>query len=194
MLTYRNEKGRAILVTSRGSTWYCETSRLPHFLDNRLTQMEVNLSALRTCRALPQERLLVLISCQRSSQTQGHNAAVRMRYFEKSNNFVGKWTSNLLACSIVPQRNTLQHASAWNIMYMKWNMRNKTFYPFFYPIFFILFVCCSALRYSHTVWHLGNCYLIQTFFSHKLFASGPLLLTTQSATFSTQTKIIHVPS
>jgi hypothetical protein len=30
-------KIKAILVTGRGSPWVCETSRLPHFLDNRLT-------------------------------------------------------------------------------------------------------------------------------------------------------------
>jgi hypothetical protein len=30
-------KGKAIPVTSRGGQYVCETSRLPHFLDNRLT-------------------------------------------------------------------------------------------------------------------------------------------------------------
>jgi hypothetical protein len=30
-------KGKAILVTDRGGPYGCETSRLPQFLDNRLT-------------------------------------------------------------------------------------------------------------------------------------------------------------
>jgi hypothetical protein len=30
-------KGKAIHVTGRGGPYGCETSRLPHFLDNRLT-------------------------------------------------------------------------------------------------------------------------------------------------------------
>jgi hypothetical protein len=31
------KKGKAILVTGRGGPYGCETSRLPHFLDNRVT-------------------------------------------------------------------------------------------------------------------------------------------------------------
>jgi hypothetical protein len=31
------DKGEAVPVTSRGGPWVCETSRLPHFLDNRHT-------------------------------------------------------------------------------------------------------------------------------------------------------------
>jgi hypothetical protein len=30
-------KGKAIPITGRGGPWVCETSRLPHFLDNQLT-------------------------------------------------------------------------------------------------------------------------------------------------------------
>jgi hypothetical protein len=29
--------GKATRITGRGCSWGCETSRLPHFLDNRLT-------------------------------------------------------------------------------------------------------------------------------------------------------------
>jgi hypothetical protein len=32
-----DKKGKAISVTGRGGPQGCETSRLPHFLDNRLT-------------------------------------------------------------------------------------------------------------------------------------------------------------
>jgi hypothetical protein len=37
---FKNEgkiKGKVIPVTGRGGPYICETSRLPHFLDNRLT-------------------------------------------------------------------------------------------------------------------------------------------------------------
>jgi hypothetical protein len=30
-------KGKVLPVTRRGGPWGCETSRLPHFLENRLT-------------------------------------------------------------------------------------------------------------------------------------------------------------
>jgi hypothetical protein len=33
----KKEKGKAILATGREDPWGCETSKLPHFLDNRLT-------------------------------------------------------------------------------------------------------------------------------------------------------------
>jgi hypothetical protein len=58
-------KGKAIPVTGRESPYVCETSSLPHFLDNRLTET-VGLSALRASHFLPPPpppgRLLVLIS------------------------------------------------------------------------------------------------------------------------------------
>jgi hypothetical protein len=41
------KKGKAIPVTGRGGPHGCETSRLPHFLDNRLTDGgEVSLTRL----------------------------------------------------------------------------------------------------------------------------------------------------
>jgi hypothetical protein len=52
-------KGKSIPVTGRGSPWDCETSRLPHFLENMLTAVR---SALRAGRPLPPGRILVLIS------------------------------------------------------------------------------------------------------------------------------------
>jgi hypothetical protein len=36
-LTEKGKKGNAIPVTGRGDPWGCETSRIPHFLENRLT-------------------------------------------------------------------------------------------------------------------------------------------------------------
>jgi hypothetical protein len=37
VLCEHEHKGEATLVTGRGGPQDCETSRLPHFLDNRLT-------------------------------------------------------------------------------------------------------------------------------------------------------------
>jgi hypothetical protein len=34
----KGKKGKAIRVTGRGDPYICETSRLPHFLDNQLTE------------------------------------------------------------------------------------------------------------------------------------------------------------
>jgi hypothetical protein len=51
-------KGKAIPVTGRGGPYGCETSRLPHFLDNRLTDGG---DALCAGRPLPPGRFLVLI-------------------------------------------------------------------------------------------------------------------------------------
>jgi hypothetical protein len=49
-------------VTGREGPQGCETSRLPHFIDSRLTQMAVRMSALRAGRPLPPGRFLILIS------------------------------------------------------------------------------------------------------------------------------------
>jgi hypothetical protein len=37
---------KAVPVTGRGVAWVCETSRLPHFLDNRLTDVGEDVSLL----------------------------------------------------------------------------------------------------------------------------------------------------
>jgi hypothetical protein len=56
-----DKKSKAIPVTDRGGPQGYETSRLPHFLDNRLTDV-VRLSTLRVGLPLPPGRFLVLIS------------------------------------------------------------------------------------------------------------------------------------
>jgi hypothetical protein len=50
------KKGKRILVTGRGGPSVCETSRLPHFLNNRLTNGGEAVSLMRQPAALePQE-------------------------------------------------------------------------------------------------------------------------------------------
>jgi hypothetical protein len=54
-------KEKAIAVTGRGDPYGCETSRLPHFLDNRLTNGGEVVSRTRRAAALfPPGRFLVL--------------------------------------------------------------------------------------------------------------------------------------
>jgi hypothetical protein len=54
-------KGRAIFVTGHGGPKSYDTLRLPHFLDNRLTDGG-EVVTLTRCRPLPPGRFLVLIS------------------------------------------------------------------------------------------------------------------------------------
>jgi hypothetical protein len=48
-------KGRAIPVTDHEGPWGCETSRLPHFLDNRLTDGGEVIGPTRRPPFTPQE-------------------------------------------------------------------------------------------------------------------------------------------
>jgi hypothetical protein len=48
-------KGKAIHVTGHGNPYGCETSRLPHFLDNRLTHAGEVVSLKRRPPFNPQE-------------------------------------------------------------------------------------------------------------------------------------------
>jgi hypothetical protein len=49
------DKGKAIPVTGRGEPYGCETSRFPHFLDNRLTDGGEVVSLMRRPPYTPQE-------------------------------------------------------------------------------------------------------------------------------------------
>jgi hypothetical protein len=55
-------KGKAIPVTGHEGLWGCETSRLPHFLDNRLTDGSEVVSPTPRPPFTPPGRFLVLIS------------------------------------------------------------------------------------------------------------------------------------
>jgi hypothetical protein len=82
-------------------------SRLPHFLDSRLTDGGEDASFTR--RLLP-GRFLILISVKRLSRPQGHSAVGRIRSIDKSSDLIGNRTRDLPACSIVPQPTTLPRA------------------------------------------------------------------------------------
>jgi hypothetical protein len=51
----RNEKGKALPVTGLGDPWGCERSRLPHFLDNRHTDVGKAVSLMYRPPFTPQE-------------------------------------------------------------------------------------------------------------------------------------------
>jgi hypothetical protein len=55
-------KGKAIPVTGRGGPYGSETSRLPHFLDNRLTDNSETVSLTSRPPFTPPGRFLVVIS------------------------------------------------------------------------------------------------------------------------------------
>jgi hypothetical protein len=52
---FRQVKGKAIPVTGRGGLWVCETLRLPHVLDTRLTDDGEVVSLTRRPPFTPQE-------------------------------------------------------------------------------------------------------------------------------------------
>jgi hypothetical protein len=52
---FKGAEGKAIPVTGHGGPWGCETSRLPHFLDNPLTdggEVSLTLRPLFTVRKI----------------------------------------------------------------------------------------------------------------------------------------------
>jgi hypothetical protein len=53
--TRRNDKEKGIPVTDRGGPYACETSRLPHFVDNGLTDSDEVVSFTRRPPFTPQE-------------------------------------------------------------------------------------------------------------------------------------------
>jgi hypothetical protein len=75
-------KVKAIPVTSRGSPLGCETSRLPQFLDNRLTDGGKVVS-LKRRPPLPPGRFLILISVRGCVDPR---ATVRLKVLDPSKN------------------------------------------------------------------------------------------------------------
>jgi hypothetical protein len=76
------KRGKAIPVTGREGPYGCETSRLPHFLDNRRKDGG-DFVSLRRQQPLtpppPPRKIPGTHFCWRLSRPQGHNAAGRIR-------------------------------------------------------------------------------------------------------------------
>jgi hypothetical protein len=84
-------------------------SRLPHFVNNRLTDGGEVISITSwppfTDREIPSTHFFL-----RQSRFRRHILAGRIRLIEKSNNLIGNYTHDLPACNIVPQLTTLSRA------------------------------------------------------------------------------------
>jgi hypothetical protein len=82
------KESKASPVTGRGGPQSCETSRLPHFLDNRLTNGVEDVSLMRrppfTPRKIPGAQF-----CYGLSPIQDHSAAGRIRSIEKKSTSSG---------------------------------------------------------------------------------------------------------
>jgi hypothetical protein len=85
------------------------TSRLPHFLDNRITDGGEAVSLTAGC-PLPPGRFLVLISARGWVDPRTIVWLEGLRKLKKSNDHNGNRTRDLPACSIVPQPPTLPRA------------------------------------------------------------------------------------
>jgi hypothetical protein len=101
------KKGTAIPVTDRGGPKGCETSRLPHFLKNWLTDGgEVFILTPFTRR-----EIAGIHFWYRPSQLQGHTGVSRVRSIEKPIDLIKNRIRDLPACSLVPQPTTLPRVS-----------------------------------------------------------------------------------
>jgi hypothetical protein len=92
-----HKKGKSIPATGRMGPQVCETSRLPHFLDTRLTDGGEVILTRQPPFTLPEDSWY----SYKFSWPEGHSAAGRIRAIEKSNDLIRIWTSDLPACSTV---------------------------------------------------------------------------------------------
>jgi hypothetical protein len=90
-----------IHVTGRGGPYGCETSRLPHFLDNRLTGGGKVISLKRQQPFTP-NKIPGTHFCWRLCRPQGYSAAGRIRSIQTSNDQIGNRTRDLPACRTKP--------------------------------------------------------------------------------------------
>jgi hypothetical protein len=103
------KKDKAVPVTDRGAPRGCETSRLPHFLDNRLIDGAEVASPTSRSFFIPQEDSWYSFLLEAES-TSGHSVVGRIKSIEESNYLIGNRTRDLAACSEVPQPTTQQRA------------------------------------------------------------------------------------
>jgi hypothetical protein len=81
-------KSKAIPAINRGGPQGCEMSRLPHFLDNRLTDGGEDVN-LRRRPPFTFTKIPGIHFCQNLSRPQDHGAAGRIRSADKSSDLIG---------------------------------------------------------------------------------------------------------
>jgi hypothetical protein len=84
--------------------------RCPHFLENWLIGSGKRYVPAALYSQEYSKNIPCTHFCWRLSRSQGHSAAGRIRSNEKSNDLIRTRTSDLPACSIVPQPTTLPRA------------------------------------------------------------------------------------
>jgi hypothetical protein len=107
--SYLMSKGKAIPVTGCGGPEVRETSRLPHFLDNRLTDGSEFVKVTSLPPFTP-GRLVVLICVRGWTDSR---ASIR------SIDLTGNRTRDFPSCSIVPQPTTLPRAPTSSVQVSK---------------------------------------------------------------------------
>jgi hypothetical protein len=82
-------KGKTMPVTGRGGPYGCETSRLPHFLDNRLIDSGKVVSLTRRPAALYPRRMLVVNSVRGCVDRRATVRLGRIKSIENPNDLIG---------------------------------------------------------------------------------------------------------
>jgi hypothetical protein len=90
---YFRKKGKPISVTDLEGPYGCETSRLPHFIDNRLTY-DGEIGSLRAGRPLPSGRFLLLLSVRSWVDPRAIVLPAGLGQFKKIH-LIGTWTRDL---------------------------------------------------------------------------------------------------
>jgi hypothetical protein len=96
------KKNKGIPVTGSGSPYSCEMLRVPHFLDNRLTDGG-KVSLMRRPPFTTQENSWYSFLLEAESTPRGVVGLEKLGQPKKSNELVGNRTRDLSVCSIVKE-------------------------------------------------------------------------------------------
>jgi hypothetical protein len=103
------KESKVIPVTGHGGPYGCETSRLPHFLDSRLTDGGKVVSFTNRGSPVHPRKIPGTHFCSRMTRPQGQSAA-GLGHLKQSNDLIGNRTCNPPVCSTVSQPTTLPRA------------------------------------------------------------------------------------
>jgi hypothetical protein len=103
------KRGKAIPLTGRSGQQGCDTSRLPHLLENRVTDGGEVISIMRQPPFTP-GRFLGLISVRGWVDRRVIVRLEGLGQLKHSSDLIGNRNRDLPACSMVPQPSTLRRA------------------------------------------------------------------------------------